>query len=688
MKKSVIFCFLTAIFAIAITSCKKDKDPVITITAHPQSETVTAGSITKSLSVTASVTEGATLAYQWYKSESPTTTTTGGAAQSGATSASFTIPASLAAGAHYFFCEVSAPKATSVLSNTATVTVNAPLPTALTVTVTGTYTYTGAPIVPTVTVKAGDATLTAADYDLSFGATDNTNAGQATVTATGKGTYNGLTGNANFTIAPKADATFTVTLPDVLSEDIVPVYNNAAWTPAVVVKWNERTLEAGADKDYTVAYANNVNASSTGNLATVTIAGVRNFAGSAGAGQFVIEKCSIKVVARNVEKIFWDDDPALDYDVTKLDGDLSAGLYGSDALTGELAYATGGAEVGAFKITKGTLEGGANYDIAQFVEGDIEIYYFKGDGESTATAYEIGMAKQLAKLAELVNAAATNAAWADKFYKLTDNINLNNAEWTPIGLYSPARPFRGNFDGNKKIVSGLRIDNSILNYAGLFGVIIGGAVQNLGVEGVVSGGNNVGGLAGYYYGGGITNCFANVKVSGVSAVGGLVGQGPGASGGGEIVNCYATGDVSGSNSSAGGLVGEISQSAATLINCYATGAVSGNRYVGGLAGAALTSPKISNSVALNPSVTCLTGTDIGRVGGRIGGTPFTNNAAWDGMTLNGAVVTTGAANDQNGADITTAQTKQKATYEALGWDFTTDWKIEEGVSYPKLKWEE
>ena len=37
--------------------------------------------------------------------------------------------------------------------------------------------------------------------------------------------------------------------------------------------------------------------------------------------------------------------------------------------------------------------------------------------------------------------------------------------------------------------------------------------------------------------------------------------------------------------------------------------------------------------------------------------------------------------------ISAAQAKQQATYEALGWDFTTVWKIEEGTGYPKLMWE-
>ena len=102
--------------------------PVITITAQPASTTsVTAGSITGSLSVTASVTQGATLSYQWYSNT--TNSNNGGTAISGATNASFAIPATLAAGTYYYFCEVRATGgANSVRSNGARVNIAAPTP--------------------------------------------------------------------------------------------------------------------------------------------------------------------------------------------------------------------------------------------------------------------------------------------------------------------------------------------------------------------------------------------------------------------------------------------------------------------------------------------------------------------------------------------------------------------------------
>ena len=109
--------------------------PVITISTQPASASVTAGSITGSLTVAASVTQGGTPTYQWYSNTS--NSNSGGSSISGATSASFTIPTSLAAGSHYYFCEVRSSGATSVRSNVATVTVTAPALPAIEVKVNG-----------------------------------------------------------------------------------------------------------------------------------------------------------------------------------------------------------------------------------------------------------------------------------------------------------------------------------------------------------------------------------------------------------------------------------------------------------------------------------------------------------------------------------------------------------------------
>ena len=67
-------------------------------------------------------------------------------------------------------------------------------------------------------------------------------------------------------------------------------YTGSALEPAPVVTFNEMTLVAGADKDYTVAYSNNTNAGT----ATVTITATENcnYSGSA-SKTFTIEKAEI-----------------------------------------------------------------------------------------------------------------------------------------------------------------------------------------------------------------------------------------------------------------------------------------------------------------------------------------------------------------------------------------------------------
>ena len=95
--------------------------------------------------------------------------------------------------------------------------------------------------------------------------------------------------------------------------------------------------------------------------------------------------------------------------------------------------------------------------------------------------------------------------------------------------------------------------------------------------GSVSGGNQVGGLAGRISRGTISNSYATGSVSGGNQVGGLVGNLRGT-----LTGTYATGRVNGS-SEIGGLIGGIVD--AEIFNSYATGIVSGSgATVNGLTG--------------------------------------------------------------------------------------------------------
>ena len=100
---------------------------VISIGTHPAPTTAFAvGAISGSssvLTVAASVTPAdATLTYQWYLNSAASTS--GGTAITGATGATFTLPATLAAGVYYYYCVVNANgNAATATSGLATVTI-------------------------------------------------------------------------------------------------------------------------------------------------------------------------------------------------------------------------------------------------------------------------------------------------------------------------------------------------------------------------------------------------------------------------------------------------------------------------------------------------------------------------------------------------------------------------------------
>jgi hypothetical protein len=250
------------------------------------------------------------------------------------------------------------------------------------------------------------------------------------------------------------------------------------------------------------------------------------------------------------------------------------------------------------------------------IESEEQYLFDGGDGSSEESAYEISSANQLSQLAYNVNNTTT---YSGKYFKLTDNINLSEKKWVPIG--NETNLFQGFFDGSDHTISGLSIgteaayDNSF-NRIGLFGAIGAQAsISNVNLESIAiysSQSSLTGGLVGLNDGGQINNSgtagniFANGSLGGLigsnkgliansysranltssgSSSGGLVGQ----NSGGNIYNSYATGNViAGAYPHAGGLVGyTVDWSGSNIIkNCYATGDVSGSAwgYIGGIFG--------------------------------------------------------------------------------------------------------
>jgi hypothetical protein len=115
--------------------------------------------------------------------------------------------------------------------------------------------------------------------------------------------------------------------------------------------------------------------------------------------------------------------------------------------------------------------------------------------------YTVTSAAELAWIAQECNNGNNFNA---RLILITDDIDLNNKPWTPIGRKDA--PFKGTFEGNWKIIKNINVVDT--DYVGLFGYIEGRdyktlyEISNLFVENVnITGQNYVGGIVGFakYY---------------------------------------------------------------------------------------------------------------------------------------------------------------------------------------------
>ena len=234
---------------------------------------------------------------------------------------------------------------------------------------------------------------------------------------------------------------------------------------------------------------------------------------------------------------------------------------------------------------------GATFAAPAIWNGTADVSWY----ESSAQAYNLTTAEQLAGLAKLVNQGTSSfegktiTLGADIFLNDTTGAgagtwaSVSHTEWTPIGTSS--RPFKGEFDGlaGKKVrkIYGLYINNASASYVGLFGYTNGVKFSNLDLlVGCVTGNDKVGALTGYALEGSVTNVHSEVKVVGKNSVGGLVGYYTG-----EISRSSVQENVAGQDS-VGGLVGYTSGSIVGTDKgkSFFVGNVTGRKYVGGLAG--------------------------------------------------------------------------------------------------------
>ena len=276
-----------------------------------------------------------------------------------------------------------------------------------------------------------------------------------------------------------------------------------------------------------------------------------------------------------------------------------------------------------------------------------------------ASPYLISSENDLFAFANMINTGkfdgtgtAINATYnaSGKYYKLTKDLDISGYLFTPIGTYHlPATvniessnfEFKGTFDGDGHVITGLRVFTYNTRYAGLFGRVASGNITNINlknvyivsgnaeytggivgftsnanlegltVDGQVLGRNLVGGIVAYF---GLTSdkYIANSGVSGwvhsLGTAGGVVGQIPAlTSGSARTANVQYSynqasvvgrGGLESTSYALGGIVGTTDNNQGSVVqivisDCYNTGTLYGHGVIGGIMG------KLNNTVINN-----------------------------------------------------------------------------------------
>lgn len=197
-------------------------------------------------------------------------------------------------------------------------------------------------------------------------------------------------------------------------------------------------------------------------------------------------------------------------------------------------------------------------------------------GEGTADApYLIESTADWEAFAANVNAGIN----ADNCYKLSDSWNnTGNAVTATVG--AEGHPFTGTFDGNGKTLY-VNISETTTNGTAPFRDVRGATIENLTVEGSVTGRTHAAGLVGIVRAGGITivsNCWVrtivNCSTDGDNHIGGVVGHATTATL--TIENTVFSGHLNSIDDYSGGLVGWGGNYSLTIKNSIFTGTHEGN----------------------------------------------------------------------------------------------------------------
>ena len=318
----------------------------------------------------------------------------------------------------------------------------------------------------------------------------------------------------------------------------------------------------------------------------------------------------------------------------------------------------------------------------------------KGSG-TKPDPYLITTAEQLGDFRDIVNASG-----GEKHAVLGNDITLTGT-WTPIGTDS--KPFKGTFDGNGHIISGLEFNESTTDKVGLFGAIQGYSgvttIKNVNVSGTgITARYDVGGIVGYaegsYTNAGdvkyksiIINCHNYVPITGYSRVGGIVGN---EDSNVTVLDCSNHASIKGTSNiggivgyAQGSLIGEKDKVCPVYIeNCYNDNDlnVTNASSVGGIIGCAYLRTHVKKCFNYS-SIKGTSSSDLGAIVGE-------NNDDDCSFDACHYLTISDSATDSNAEGHDAAWFTKKSNFtgetveSAKRWDFTNTWEIKENADYP------
>ena len=275
--------------------------------------------------------------------------------------------------------------------------------------------------------------------------------------------------------------------------------------------------------------------------------------------------------------------------------------------------------------------------------------FYAGDG-SGKSPYQVGASEQLQHVNRHLGGS----------FRQVNHIDLSAyGSWTPIGGNSYAA-FSGTYDGGGYKITGFTVGNT-MQYSGLFGLVSGAVIQNLGVQDY------------------------NVNAPGSDYVAGLIGQIGNAS---SLRRCFSRGGTVRAGGDTGPLVAyALGEANNTMEDCYVNGTVviGGQKRTasaGGFNGNPFAFSTISNCYALPASVSCH------YVGGfdSAGYSTVYANCCWS-TNIASYASAYNMKNPPGTRGYTTAQLTNpdlRATVYS-GFDFDTVWIWDDHMGAPKLR---